>query len=209
MNSIQQKFWFFILCLFVTGCATGRNAKNIVTTQTGITKSGKIENITSQRDTVKGNVVHNYYSYDKEELIKMIEERDKKIELLSKEVAKVKEFTKPPVLLFKGAQIDKINDNYQVLIHFLPSKNETLGELIFYIKIKEGNSKILECKPSVDHHAYTGGKAKITDDGKKATLGYYIIGGARLPTLKIVLTEPTILEITGNKLEKPVIYEAK
>ncbi|MDO8733972.1 MAG: hypothetical protein Q7K21_02290 [Elusimicrobiota bacterium] len=199
-----------IFCLLLIGCATGPNAKNQTNTQTGATTSGNVEIIASQRDTVKGETVtiNNYDSFEKKELINMLEERDKKIELINKKLLEIEKYTAPNTLSLYNNLITKIKSGYSLLLQFKSSKNEPLGQLVFVASIpKNSNARILDFWPSNKSgvFAFESGidSKQIAEDGKTARLIYSLISAGN-PEIELKVSEITQVIITGNYIENNI-----
>lgn len=136
-----------------------------------------------------------------------IREIKQKVQLLEIELKNVANMAKPPTLKLHAAQVNEKEAGLGVILQFKPSRDTPLGRLDFKVKIANiCDTKILNAEPSVEHHAYTGGPARISDDGKQASFNFAIIGGASYPTLRLVLSGKAILHISGSKMEKLEIY---
>ncbi|GAF85541.1 unnamed protein product [marine sediment metagenome] len=134
-----MKNFIFLISLFLIGCATGKNAKNQTNPQLGYTASGNIENISTQRDMVKGNniTINNFSadSYDKEQVKQILEENIR----LKKEINKLSEEIKQTVFVLKESNVEKLdNGNFELTFILSPKGNKIIQIFSIQVEAKEG-----------------------------------------------------------------------
>ncbi len=201
---------YCFLCFFIIGCANGKNAKTMPVNQFGITKSGNVETIASQHDTIKGDVYnYNFNSLDKPELIEMIKDKDKRIDSLEKELKEIKTNTAPNTIQLYSQSKTNIASGISWILSFEPLKNEPLGQIEFDIFLPiETKAQITDFWPNAAAGPFIAGdKSKtIAPDGKSARLIYSLMG-AGYPTIEIKLSQDSPIKIKGNYCQDEITLE--
>ncbi|HUT54840.1 MAG TPA: hypothetical protein VM658_15720 [bacterium] len=136
-------------------------------------------------------------------LQEMDRQKSDKISQLENEIGQMKPLAEPCKLVLHSKSIDKVKEGYRVTLIFRPTKNESLGLLDFQAVLSPVNNsvRILDFWPTKVKGSppFTSGKdsKKIADDGKSARLIYSLIGFG-YPSVDLVLSGPTKVQIQGN-----------
>ena len=138
------------------------------------------------------------------EQIGVLQDADKqkteKIAQLENELIQTKSLAEPCKLAFLSKKIEKVDQGYRITLRFKPTKNERLGLLAFSAELPVNTDKqILDFWPSSKGSPFTSGKdsKKIEKDGKSARLIYSILGFG-YPSIDLVVSGPTKVQIQGN-----------
>ena len=125
--------------------------------------------------------------------------KSEKITQLEAELNKTKSLAEPCKLALHSKTIKKEKDGYRVALIFKPTKNERLGLLGFTAALPINSSaRILDFWPTKGS-MFSSGKdsKKIGDDGKSARLMYSLVGFG-YPSVDLVVSRPTTVQIEGN-----------
>ncbi|GEM_PF-4829847 len=132
----------------------------------------------------------------------LIDEAGKTREDLEKTI----EMAKPPVLSLKGTPSTmRAGDMYEASFVFVQSKLVPPGVVAFRVRADTG------AEPKIVSFSAKAGvligqeRCEITEEGKVASLIYQPIG-AVIHRLKLVVTGPLSVEISGTHIEKPLEY---
>lgn len=138
----------------------------------------------------------------------IIIETQEKILSLEKDLIRTTDIAKPPTLSFYSKEVKKIEDVYQVLLSFKPSKNRHLGQIRFHAKIlDDSNAKIINFWP--ESISATGKDSKkIAENGKEALLIFSMIG-VGYPRVKLTISEPAKVLISGSHELKEFTVDIK
>ena len=179
-------------------------------------KTAEIQRLETLLTPFRTIALEKYTGNEKEALRKLAEyvialqekdaEQTKRIKELQKEVDHAKEMYGPPTLIPIGKQIKKVDAGYEAIVQFKPSNNSRVDGYSFKTKVIQGDMSIISFGGSVDHHAFVGG-SKISDDKKSAEASFNPMSGN--PTLKIVVSNNGVLELTGSHLGKNWTLEIK
>ena len=134
-----------------------------------------------------------------------------KIEALQKEIDKTSEQARPPELSLVSHDTAINGDERVVTLRFSPSKNQPLGILRFVAELSVGSTaRITDFWPTLDGGAFQSGgdSKKITEDGKAARLIYQLMGAGN-PTMQLKLSAPSTVQISGEYILEPIIFEVK
>jgi len=137
-------------------------------------------------------------------------QKTKKITQLENELIQTKSLAEPCKLEFLSKNIEKVDQGYRVTLRFKPSKNERLGLLAFSAALPlNTDKKILDFWPS-SKSSFTSGKdsKKIEKDNKYARLMYSLIGFG-YPSIDLVVSGPTKVQIKGNNGLEPFVIDVK
>lgn len=127
------------------------------------------------------------------------------VRYLEEKLQETMRVAEPPKLLFTAKEIKKVENVYNVILQFKPSKNQPLGAMIFNAKLLgETQAQILDFWPTLAGGSFQTGSdsKKILADGKEASLEYQLIG-VGYPTFEIKLSGSATLNIQGNYLLEP------
>ncbi len=127
-------------------------------------------------------------------------QKSEKITQLEAELNKTKSLAEPCKLALHSRAIKKEENGYRVTLVFKPTKNERLGLLGFAATLLGNSSeRILDFWPASKGSPFISGKdsKKIGDDGKSATLTYSLVGFG-YPSVDLVVSGPTAVQIEGN-----------
>ena len=122
------------------------------------------------------------------------------------ELLRVAEEAAPPYLSLDSSQIERTQEDYVVTLKLNPSKNVPFGTLIFRAEIMGESEAIIKELTCMQMHF--GGKLQISDDGKIATLPYSS-PGVRQERLKLVVSEPCKIHVSGTHIKEPLELEIK
>lgn len=111
----------------------------------------------------------------------------------------------PVTLKLPRYEVTKLDDGYEVLMPFKPSKNESLGELKFTVTAESDTAgRILGFLPSTRHHAYfSGDDVEVVADDGLAARTRFIIPGNRA-TVRLTVSAAGRFLVEGNRLKLPV-----
>jgi len=126
---------------------------------------------------------------------------------IAQDIENAKKLAEPPILIPSSREISRDKTGLNMLLKFKLSKNQSLGQIIFYAEIKDGSTaKIVEFWPSKKGGAFDYGpdSKMITPDGKTGRLIYSILGAGN-PTFDLKVTKAVTVRITSNYLPKPYI----
>jgi cell division protein FtsL len=126
-------------------------------------------------------------------------QKKEKITQLEKELIQTKSLAEPCKLAFLSKNIEKVDQGYRVTMRFKPTKNERLGLLAFSAALPvNADNQILDFWPS-KNSSFTSGKnsKKIENNGKSALLRYSLLGFG-YPSIDLVVSGPTKVQIQGN-----------
>ncbi|MBU0519876.1 hypothetical protein KJ564_13170 [bacterium] len=114
---------------------------------------------------------------------------------LKDELNQTKILAEPCKLILKSKSVEKVEDGYRLLLNFVPTKNEQFGFLDFTAVLPyNSSSKIIKIWPI---GFMSNDSRKVSADGKSARLRYCLIGSVS-PTIGILVSEPTRIQISGN-----------
>lgn len=136
----MKKNYLLIFVILFMGCATGKNATNQANPQLGYSKSGNVENISSERDTVKAsNVTINNYGSNSEQT----NEKNKEIAELKVQLDKLTEEVKQTVFVLKESTITRLQDGkYETNLILSPKGNKIIQ--IFQIQVIGKDGALIE-----------------------------------------------------------------
>lgn len=126
-----------------------------------------------------------------------IVETQEKILSLEKDLVRTANIAEPPILSYYSKEITKIEGGYEALLSFKPSKNRHLGLIKFYVKILDNsNAEIIDFWPE---GAFISGKdsKNIAENKKEALLRYSMIGMG-YPKVKLTISKPAKVSISGS-----------
>jgi len=138
-------------------------------------------------------------------------QKTEKIAQLEKELIKTKSLAEPCKLELLSKTIEKVDQGYRVTLRFKPTKNERLGMLSFSAALPiNTDAKILDFWPSSKSLPFTSGKdsKKIIKDHKYAQLMYSLVGFG-YPSIDLLISGPTKVQIKGNNGLEPFVIEVK
>ena len=127
-------------------------------------------------------------------------QKSEKITQLEAELGKTQSLAEPCKLALHSKAIKKEENGYRVTLIFKPTKNERLGLLAFVAVLPVNSSeRILDFWPTAKGPSFESGKdsKKIGDDGKSARLMYSLVGFA-FPSVDLVVSGPTTVQVQGN-----------
>ena len=123
------------------------------------------------------------------------------------ELLKVADMASPPLLSLESSEVKQIEEGYEVLLIFKPSKNAPFAALVFRAEIignLEATIKELDVVL-----ATTSRQKEISDDGKTARLQYIPLRTIGLQKLRLKLSAPCKVRIVGSHMQKEVVFEVK
>jgi len=123
------------------------------------------------------------------------------------ELLKVADMASPPLLSLESKEVKQVDDGYEVMLIFKPSKNSPFAALVFCAEIV-GNleTTIKEVDAAL---ATTSRRKEISDDGKTARLQYVPLRSIGLQKLRLKLSSPCKVNISGSHMQKVVVVEVK
>ena len=149
------------------------------------------------------------------EQIGVLQDADKqkteKIAQLENELIQTKSLAEPCKLELLSKNIEKVDQGYRITLRFKPTKNERLGLLAFYAALPVNtDTKILDFWPSSKSSPFTSGKdsKKIEKDNKYARLMYSLVGFG-YPSIDLVVSGPTKVQIQGNNGLEPFVIDVQ
>ena len=126
---------------------------------------------------------------------------------IEQELDKAKAMAEPSKLIFNSNKIKKTDKGFLTTIRFKPTKNQSLGQIIFFAKLPDkSKAKILNFWPSIENSpAFQFGKQskQIDGDGQNARLIYSLISFG-YPSIDLEVSEATEVRIEGNYLIEPL-----
>ncbi|PKQ64776.1 hypothetical protein BZG01_13940 [Labilibaculum manganireducens] len=126
---------------------------------------------------------------------------------IAQDIENAKKLAEPPILIPNAQEISRDKTGLNMLLQFKLSKNQSLGQIIFYAEIEDGSTaKIVEFWPSTKGGAFNSGpdSKMIAPDGKSSRLIYSLIGAGN-PTFDLKVTKAVTVRITSNYLPEPFI----
>ena len=152
-------------------------------------------------------------SADAKRLLKDLREEnikaDDKLKLLEQRTMETAKLAEPTKLTLKATVRNPEVKELCVTVFFEASKNEALGRLEFDVAVVgDSTATITKLWPSLKAGAFQSGDGSFqpSPGGKSAKLQYVPIG-AELAAFDITLSGPAVVQITGNRLPKPVVVK--
>ena len=160
---------------------------------------GQVSNIIAQQ--VEPTVQQFKSDIEKQRMI--VEQTKQRVLEMETDIKAAYDLAQPAALVGKAMEVKSESDGLKALILFERTKVAYLGTMDFKIKvIRPDDVKILSLSPV--NQPRTSAPASINPDGKEASVAFTILGGEDYPTIEVKLSGEALLEITGNKIKKPI-----
>lgn len=123
------------------------------------------------------------------------------------ELLKVADMASPPLLSLESSEVKQVDEVYEVLLIFKPSKNAPFAALVFSAEIVGNLEATIKDLDAV--LATTSRHKEISDDGKTARLQYVPLSTIGLQKLRLKLSAPCKVRIACSHMQKEVEFEVK
>lgn len=199
----------------------GLKSNNVELNQKLTDKTADVQRLETQLAPFKTIALERYTGPENEALAKLASQiqllqdldaqKTVKIESLQKELDKTSAQAEPPTLTLISHDVVTNENGLTVTLRFEPSKNQPLGALQFIAQLPIGsNEKIISFSPTLGGGAYESSDKPsiITNEGKVARLTYSLMA-VGYPTMELKLSGPSPVQVSGEYIPAPIVFEAK
>nr|WP_319510357.1 hypothetical protein [uncultured Draconibacterium sp.] len=142
--------------------------------------------------------------------IASIEKAKDEILAIEEEMQEIKEYAKPPILIFKELISKSKEDCYRLRPVFTSSKNSALGLITFTVTLLNSDSELLliDNDPEFGGLSYDGKTyTRILGDKQVGVINYALIGGTGYPSVIFEISKKSKVKIESNYLPEPYYIE--